>query len=172
VIAGGGFDPMISLFSGSGAGASIVFDGLDPAASADTLSNYVAPCSPGGPASNVDLGGPFCGDARLQLSLAAGTYTLLLTDAGYIPLAVNPGPPDASTIGDGFTDLTGGVFQTCNVTDTVTCVNTTSDFAVDVTGLPPNSTTSTAVPEPGTFIGLSAGLLALLPASRRRVMGR
>ncbi|HUK52562.1 MAG TPA: DVUA0089 family protein [Candidatus Binatia bacterium] len=171
VIAPGGFDSMISLFSGFGSSASILFLGSDPAASADTLSNYVPPCAPAGPASTVDVGGPACGDARLMMSLGPGNYTLLLTDASFVPLAVNPGPPGASTIGDGFTDLTGGVFQTCNVSDAgFTCITPTAEFAVDITGLPEGSTTSTElpVPEPGALMLLSAGLCGLIPLDRRR----
>jgi hypothetical protein len=59
---------------------------------------------------------------------------LNLTDANYVPLAVNPGPAGGSTLlSDGFTDFTGGVFQTCNsTTDGTFCITPTSNFAVDI----------------------------------------
>ena len=32
-----------------------------------------------------------CGDDTITVSLAAGTYTLLLNDANFLPIPVNPG---------------------------------------------------------------------------------
>jgi hypothetical protein len=57
----------------------------------------------------------------------------VLSDANYIPFAVNPGPPDSTLLSDGFADLTGGVFQTCNMTsDGTFCITPTGNFAVDI----------------------------------------
>jgi hypothetical protein len=84
-------------------------------------------------------------------SLAGGTYTILLSDGQYIANAVF----DNGTLGEGFTDLTGGVF--CNTVDTTTgtpCPNTSGAYALDVT-TPGGSGTGTGpgggtpTPEPG-----------------------
>jgi len=133
-IAAGGFAPTVCLFSGFGGTASIVESAGNPATSAVTLTSF----APNGAAGTVTIGSGsgsiVTGDSRLVLGvLPAGVYTLVLTNAGYTPYAVNPGPPN-SLIQDDFGDLTGGVFQTCNTTadGTTTCVTPTANFAVDV----------------------------------------
>src|SRR6516225_5437175 len=107
VIAPGGTDPFVGLFSGTGSGAAFL-DGT----SLD-LTNYSSfmGCPPAGTVSN--FGGTNCGDVTMTFdSLVAGTYTVFLSDGQYIPnAAVGAG----STFGDGFLDLTGGSF--CNVAD-------------------------------------------------------
>lgn len=50
-----------------------------------------------------------CGDITMSLALAAGTYTILLSDAGYILNAIFDSP-SCGNLDEGFTDLTGGVF--------------------------------------------------------------
>jgi hypothetical protein len=103
-------------------------------------------------------------------SLSAGSYTLLLTDANFVPLAVNPnivlGPYDltdttsnnyGSSTGSGaYSDLSGGVFQTCATE--VDCNTDSGNFAVDITGLGP---TSAPVPEPSTPTLFAAGLAVM-----------
>jgi len=130
----GGFASTVALFSGVGGTASIVASAGNPATSAVTLTSF----APNGAAGTVTIGNGagsvVTGDSRLVLgALPAGAYTLVLTNAGYTPYAVNPGPPN-SLIQDGFGDLTGGVFQTCNITadGTTTCVTPSANFAVDV----------------------------------------
>ncbi len=107
VIPAGGFDPFIGLFSGSGPTAVLL------SGTADNLTNYTK--SACGSASLVSIGGVFgqCGDVNLQFTgLAAGTYTVLLSDANYVPNAMYE---TTGYLGDGFSDLTGGLlpFQTC-----------------------------------------------------------
>jgi hypothetical protein len=173
LISAGGFDPMVSLFSGPKGAASIVTLNGDPAADADTLSSansFVANCPPAGTVTiGTGAGSDVCGDDFLYIpTLAAGAYTLVLTDANYIPLAVNPGPGGGSTLlSDGFTDFTGGVFQTCNTTldGTTTCITPTSHFAMDIVA--PNGKLSNT-PEPASLALLASGLLALAPLYRRR----
>jgi len=93
--------------------------------------------------------------------LAAGSYTLVLSDAGYWPLAVNPGPPSNSLLSDGFGSLGAPSFQTCNTTsDGTTCVTRTASFAVDILA-------NGIVPEPGTFALVATGL-TIVVAGRRR----
>lgn len=158
-IAAGGFDPLLALFSGTGSLATILTDGSgNPLATSDVLSNYSSfmGCPPAG---TVNIGGSaVCGDITMSFVLNPGIYTVLLSDADYIPLAVNPGPPGASHLGDGFTDLTGGAFQTCNTdpTGATTCATDTGNWAFDLT------TKSTVVtPEPATTSLLLAGLVGL-----------
>jgi hypothetical protein len=150
-IPAGGFDPFVGVFSGSGASA-VFIDG-----SSDVLSNYSSftGCPPAG---IVNIDGKVCGDVAGSMSLAAGTYTVLLTDAGYIPNAVFDG---TLTLGDGFTDLTDGAFQTCNGNS---CVNDTANWALDIT-TPGNGT---ATPEPGSLWTSGIALAAWLAASARR----
>ena len=161
-ISSGGFDPLVALFSGSGSGASIGLDAFgNEAAGADNLAGGVLGVANCPPAGTVPIGGQnVCGDVKFTVTgLAAGTYTLLLTDANYVPYAVNPGPPGASTIGDGFDDLTGGVFQTC--TDENNCITPKSHYAVDI------SAPGLMTPEPGTLVLLGTGVIACLRKLKR-----
>ena len=175
VIAAGGFDPMVALFSGPVASAAIYTIAGNPAADADTLVNppisFVGNCPPAGLVTiGTGAGSSVCGDDLMQISgLAAGIYTLVLTDANYIPSAVNPGPPFSTLLSDGFSDLTGGVFQTCNTTsDGTTCITPTSHFAVDVVDL---SGAGLSAPEPQPFALLGIGFVALGVLRRRRQKG-
>ncbi len=160
-IAAGGFDPLVGIFSGTGAGATVVTDASsNPYITSDVLSNYSSfmGCPP---ASTGNIGGPLCGDISMSLSLAAGTYTILLADAEYLPNAVF----DNGTLREGFTDLTAGAFQTCN-TDSfgnTTCANDTANWALDVT----TSRTVTTTSEPSSLLLLATGLAALLAARHR-----
>jgi hypothetical protein len=104
-----------------------------------------------------------CGDVQLVLpSLAAGPYTVLLSDSEYIPNAVFE---VAGTLGDGFTDFTGGVFQTC--VDANNCIPQpdTANWALDIT-----ESSSSSVPEPGAFglAGLGLAFAAGASEVRRR----
>lgn len=146
-IAAGGFDPFLSLFSGTGDGAAFI-DG-----DSDIMSDYASymGCPPAGP---VSMGGsPTCGDVRFSHSLAAGTYTVLLTAGAYVPLAAFGG----GTLADGFADLTGGQFQTC--TDATHCMATTGAWALDIT-LGDIVVNPPSVPEPGTPLLAVLALLA------------
>jgi len=160
-IAAGGFDPFLAIFSGTGSGATIETDTLgDTFGTSDALSNYSSfMCCP--PAGTVDLGGAICGDITMTLALDPGTYTVLLSDALYVANAVN----DNGTLGEGFTDFTGGAFQTCNTDDTgaTTCANDTANWALDITTTPTTGGGGgTSVPEPSS---LPLVLVALLVAA-------
>jgi hypothetical protein len=171
-ISPGGFDPMVSLFSGPEGTASIITRNGDPAADADTLisaDSFVGNCPPAGTVTiGTGVGSTVCGDDFLNITtLSAGVYTLVLTDANYTPLAVNPGPGGGSTLlSDGFTDFTGGVFQTCNTTsDGTFCITPSAGFAVDIVA---TSGGLSSTPEPASLALLGSGLLALAPLCRRR----
>jgi hypothetical protein len=157
VIAPGGTDPFLAIFAGTGSGATILTDGLgDAFGTALDLGNYgsFVGCPPAGTVS--DFGDTTCGDITMTLaSLAAGTYTIVLSDGQYIANAVS----DNGTLGEGFSDLTGGVFCNAEDTDTGTpCPNTSGTYALDVTtsggsGVP-------IAPEPNTVLLLAMGLLS------------
>ena len=132
VISAGGFDPLITLFNGPEATATMLVDGSgNPLADADNLINspwaFVGNC----PAAGTVLIGANhdCGDDLMQVALPAGTYTLVLTDANYQPGAIY----DGGALSEAFVDLTGGVaqFQTCDPLANV-CINPDSHYAVDI----------------------------------------
>jgi hypothetical protein len=156
LIPAGGFDALIALFSGSGPTAGILTDGLgNPLADADSLVNppwsYVGNCPTAG---TVPIGTDNdCGDDYLQVALMGGTYTLVLTDANDIPNAVY----DNGTLSEGFTDLTSGVFQTCDASNN-TCIATNGNYAVDVVS---TAADLTIAPEPGSLSLLGIGLAVL-----------
>ena len=150
-VAAGGFDPLIAVFSGSGASATIVTDTFgNPYASGDSIPGSGANCPPAGVvAIGTGSGNQVCGDPYLTIpSLGPGTYTLLISDSNYIPLAVNPGPPASTLLSDGFSDLTGGVFQTCNLpSGGLACITPNTNYAVDLT----TQAAAGSVPEPESW---------------------
>ncbi|CAM3882497.1 DVUA0089 family protein [Roseateles saccharophilus] len=152
-IQAGGFAPFVGVFSGTGDSAQIV-DG-----SSDILSNYggYSGCPPG---SEATIGAAsVCGDLHMSFDLGPGVYTVLLTNGTYLPNAVFGG----GQLGDGFTDLSGGVFQTCVGLD---CLDGSAKWALDigVTGV-------TALAEPATPI-LGGLALLILYSQRRGNFGR
>ena len=175
-ISPGGTDPFLAIFAGTGSGATILADlSGNPFGTSLDLSNYDNPleltagqdfvgCGPANAVS--DFGDTTCADIKMTLSsLAAGTYTIVLSDGQYIANAVF----DNGTLGEGFSDLTGGVF--CNTQDGDTgtpCPNTSGAYALDITGLPDGSTTTTGTtpppppaPELATLFLIGAGLAGI-----------
>jgi hypothetical protein len=157
VISSGGFDSLVALFSS--APETILTDvSGNPIASVPGSTQFFPGCPPAG---TVSIGGiTTCGDNKLTATLSPGTYTLLLSDANYVPYAVSPGPPFSSLLSDGFADLSGGIFQTC--TNTGACIGTNGHFAVDISGVP-----VTPVPEPSTLTLLASSLVVFVFARRR-----
>jgi hypothetical protein len=154
VIPAGGFDPFVGLFQGTGPTA-LFLDGT-----ADNLSNYTSEPSACPPAGLVTIGSVTgqCGDVNLQFTgLAAGDYTVLLSDANYLPTALFE---TTGFLGDGFSDLTGGVFQTCF--DSNNCNTDTANWAMDIT------TSGGTVPEPASFVLTAVGLAILSRQAWRR----
>jgi hypothetical protein len=149
VIPSGGFDPFVGVFDSSGDLIQGTSDGL---------TNYTSftGCPPAGLVTIGSIAGN-CGDITMSLPLAAGTYTVLLSDAEYIPNAIFDSP-SYGNLSEGFTDLTGGAFQTC--ADLNDCNNDTANWALDVTT--PGSVTAT--PEPGSLGVCGLGLLAIVAA--------
>jgi hypothetical protein len=143
LVPSGGFDAFVGLFSGTGPTALFING------TSDILSNYSPGCPPAGTLTIGSVPAQ-CGDVNLQFtSLPAGTYTVLLTDGANVPNAVFESSP--AYLGDGFTDLTGGVFQTCY--DANDCNNDTGHWALDITA-PDGST----IPEPAPLGMVVMGL--------------
>jgi hypothetical protein len=158
VIAPGGTDPFLAIFSGTGGGATILTDASsNPFGTSLDLGNYSSftGCPPANTVS--DFGDTTCGDITMNFaSLAAGTYTIVLSDGQYIANAVF----DNGTVGEGFSDFTGGAF--CNTVDTTTgtpCPNTSGAFALDVTTS--GSSTPPPMPEPPAPLLLAAGVFCI-----------
>jgi hypothetical protein len=160
-ILAGGFDPFVGLFQGTGPTA-LFLDGTS-----DTLSNYLSEPSACPPAGLVTIGSVAgqCGDVRLQFNgLAAGMYTVLLSDADYVPNAVYEA---TGYLADGFSDLTGGVFETCY--DANDCNNNdTTNWALDIITAGGTSPSS-SVPEPASLLltGLGIVVVSRLSSYRR-----
>jgi hypothetical protein len=178
VISPGGTDPFLAIFSGTGNDATIVTDGSgDPFGTSLDLSNYGNPDFVGcGPADTENINGtPVCGDITMTIpSLAAGTYTVVLSDGQYFANAVF----DNGTLGEGFSDFTGddpttspptpGIF--CNIivdSNGDACPNNSGAYALDIT----TPGTGSSTPEPGTleFFGIGITGLGLLYRGRRFV---
>jgi len=159
VFAPGGTDPFLGIFSGTGDSASIVTDGFgNPYGTSLDLSNYESftGCPPAG--AETIGGSPQCGDVDISVELGAGTYTVLLSDGQYIPNAVF----DNGTLGEGFSDFTGGAF--CNIDiNGVGCPNGTGAYALDI------NTPGSSTPEPGSILLTGLGLLGLGIRWRRRI---
>jgi len=154
VIAPGGTDPFLAIFAGTGGGAPILTDAsANPFGTSLDVTNYgsFTGCSP---AHTVDIGGATCGDVTMTLdALAVGTYTIVLSDGQYIANAIF----DNGSLGEGFSDFTGGVF--CNLAINGTdCPNTTGAYALDVSV----SSQSAATPEPSALLLISMSLPALV----------
>ncbi len=159
IIPPGGFDPFVGLFSGTGPTALFING------DSDILTNYTPGCPPAGTVTIGSMANQ-CGDVRLVLpGLAAGTYTVLLSDAEYVPNAVFEA---AGMLGDGFTDFTGGVFQTCVNANSCIPQPDTGNWAVDITE---PSSSSPSAPEPGAFglAGLGLAIAAGASEVRRRL---
>ena len=147
VIPSGGFDPFVGLFQGAGPAATFLNG------TSDILTNDSPGCRPAGLATVGAVPGQ-CGDVRLQFTgLSAGIYTVLLSDGANVPEAVFE---SSGFLGDGFVDLTGGVFQTC--ADQMDCNSDTGNWALDITA-PDGASIAAPEPAPSGFAG--AGLAVL-----------
>ncbi len=153
-ILAGGFDPFVALFSGTGPGATLI-DGTS-----DVLSNYgpsVAGCPPAALVTIGSISGQ-CGDVNMSFMVTSGTYTVLLTDGAFLPNAIFGA---GTTLGDGFSDLTAGVFQTC--VDMNNCSTDTGNWALDITV---QDASGSPTPEPSTYALVALVLSAFVLGKR------
>jgi len=154
LIPAGGTDPFLAIFDPTG---GILTDGMgDTFGTSVALGNYSSfvGCSPSTAGTPIIGGAPQCGDVTMSLDdLAAGTYTIVLSDGLYIANAVF----DNGNLSEGFTDeFTGGQF--CNLEiNGVACPNTSGNYALYVTTITP----AVATPEPTALLLLGSGLLAI-----------
>jgi hypothetical protein len=169
-IEAGGTDPFVAVFAGTGDTASILTDGIgDPYGTSLALSNYGNPDFMGcPPAGTVNIGGSdTCGDITMTIpTLAAGMYTVVLSDGNYIAGAVF----DDGTLGEGFADLTGGAF--CNLLiNEVGCPSSSGAYAIDIDVQPAVSSVGGA-PEPGALSLFGIGLVALGGMAKHSRIGK
>ena len=158
-ISAGGTAPEVAVFDTTG---GIVTDGMgNPYGTSIALGNYPTfmGCTLGEAAAPVIGGTPQCGDVTMTLDdLAAGDYTIVLSDSLYIANAIF----DNGNLSEGFTDFTGGQF--CNLEiNGVACPNTSGNYALDVTTITP----AVATPEPTSLLLLGSGLLVVCFKRRR-----
>jgi hypothetical protein len=158
-ISPGGFDSLVALFSGLATHAPILSGGGNPVADAQNFWSAYLFALPGCPPAGTIAG--VCGDNTLKASLTAGIDTHLITDAIFIPIAVNSGsstPFDltdtpsnhyGSSTGNGArTDISSGVFQTC--ASGADCNTDSGNFAVDI--MDQSGATVPPTPEPASLM--------------------
>lgn len=140
----GGFEPVLSLFSGTGLFLN--------------ASGANGSCPP----QTVDSATGLCGDAFLmQSGLAAGKYTVALTE--FFNVANGP------TLAAGFLEGGAGNFTgvSCGISGgsflDETCAQRTSNYALDITTSPSTS----ATPEPASFWLILPGAALFLFARLR-----
>ena len=137
------------MFSGDATSATILTDGGgNPIISADNLTLFSPGCPPAGLVTVGAVAG-VCGDDTITASLSAGTYTLLLTDANFVPIPVNPGSSSPFDLTDTTSDNYGS--STGN-----------GNFAVDISD-------TLVTPEPTSVVLLGSAVAGLAYVRRRRL---
>lgn len=142
LVLSGGFDPLLNIFLSNG----------DQVGSFDDSAGGT-PCIAG---SGISAGSNGCLDSYFSGSLAAGTYTLALTQFDNLL--------NGSTLGDGFLSQHLCSSNFCDGFDNVTA--RTGRWEVDIIAATSASVIIAGVPEPGT-VALAFGGVCLVAFSRR-----
>jgi hypothetical protein len=144
-IAQGGFDPWLAIFNS--AGALVASDDNGTCGQVGTDSNTGA-----------------CFDAYISQSVAAGNYTLVLSQSDNSPFGGNLSDGYTRT---GQTDFTSSFGCTNNQFCDINADNRTSNWAVDIDNVKSSSLPGTGAPEPATFLLLGGGFAGIFMLRRR-----
>jgi hypothetical protein len=147
-VSAGGFDPMVTVFDGSGIHGGNI-DGLSPAVLVD-------------PDTGLAL------DALFTADFAAGSYTVALTQYGNFALGFTPddgfsyqGVPDFTTFFEVAESCANGQF--CSTDSAYRVVDRTDRWALDIL----NVASASVVPVPAAVWLFGSGLLGLVVLARR-----
>ena len=164
----GGTDPFLAIFSGTGDGATILNSGVNTYGTSIDVSNYDNPLFLGCPAANTENvnGTAVCGDVSMTPPvLAAGTYTIVISDGQFQANAIF----DNGTLGEGFSDFTGGMF--CNVVVDASndaCPNNSGAWGLQFTSGSDARLNISELPEPASSWMAGLALLGLAAANYLR----
>jgi len=141
----GGFDPWLAIFDS--AGALVASDDNGTCGQVGTDSNTGA-----------------CFDSYISQSLAAGNYTLVLSQSDNSPFGATFGDGYTRTGQPTFTSSFGcGDGQFCDIN----ADNRSANWEIDLDNVKSSSLPGTGAPEPATFVLLGAGLAGISILRRR-----
>jgi hypothetical protein len=144
-IAQGGFDPWLSIFDSSGVLIATDDNGTCGQVPTDSVTGA-------------------CFDSYLSQPLAAGNYTLVLSQSDNSPFGGNLSDGYTRT---GQTDFTSSFGCSNGEFCDINADNRTPNWAVDIDNVTSSSLPGGAAPEPATFLLLGGGFAGILMLRRR-----